>query len=271
MQDTKRGYARPAAALIALFPCLYSILFSKWISVELLYQSSSATLWQIGKVLQNVADFADSYGVEKLSGPLTAASLLTYTLLIAALVTMLLTIRSILHAFQSGGAVSSAGFWGAIALSGIVVILVWGMNSSISKETEGWIEDIFKLQTAPKLTLLCAIAGCICCKYIPEQALSNVTLPKVDLASVEQNAQAAAEKMGAAISRLDTSKLSMPKQAGETCAFCGKRGLEQDYRFCPYCGRERITKRFCEECGKELDITMQFCPYCGTAVRKEDL
>lgn len=275
-ETTKKGYVKPIAALIALAPCLYCILFGKWLSVTLLYQSSSATLWRIGKLLKNVADLAAEYGMDEISGPMTAATLLTYTLLIVTLGLMFLTIRSILAAFQSGDKVSTAGFWGAMALSGVVLILAWMTNGSINEETDGWLDEVFHLGTAPYLTLFCAAAGCVCCKYLPEQAFANVELPKMDLprvdlpkvnlTGVEQSVQAAAEKVSAAISRPSASA-----QTGEACAFCGKRVPVRDYQFCPYCGKERIRKRFCEECGKELELTMQFCPYCGTAVRKDTL
>ena len=264
MQMTKKGCAKPIAALIALFPGLFCVLFSKWISVVLFYQSSSATLWKIGALLKNVASFAAQYGMDDLSGSLTAATVLTYILLIGTLILMFLTIRSILAAFRSGGDISTAGFWGAMVLSGVVLILVWATNSTISKETDGWINDVFMLTSAPGITLLCSAAGLLCCKYLPEQAFDNVTLPKVDLSSIGESAHSTVEKMGAALSRMDFSGSS-----AAPCAFCGKRALAQDYRFCPYCGKERLTKRFCEECGEELELDMQFCPHCGTAVRKD--
>ena len=271
METTKKGYVKQIAALIALAPCLYCILFSKWISIELLYQSSSATLWKVGKLLKNVAQYAADYGIDKLSNSMTVATVLTYNLLAASLGLMFLTIRSIFDAFRSGSKISTAGFWGAMVLSGVALILVWTTNSSVSEQTDGWLDEIFQLETAPYLTLFCAAAGCACCKYLPEQAFGNITLPKlelpkVDLTGAEQSVHAVAEKVSAAIISPSASG-----QTGEVCAFCGKRALAREYQFCPNCGKERIRKRFCEECGKELELNMQFCPYCGTAVPKHPL
>lgn len=263
----KPGYARPLAALIALIPCLYSILFSKWVGVDLLYQSYSATLWKIGKLLKNLAEFAESYGVDNASAALTAASVFLYLLFAFALVTLLVTIRSVLLAFRRGASVSVAGFYGSIALCVVILLLVWVINGSVSKETDGWIDEAVRLTSAPYITLLCSVAGCLCCKFLPKYALQTVAVPKVDLEKLQHSARDTAGKVSAAIGKIDASRPA----AGDSCEHCGRRFPATDFRFCPYCGKEHNTKRFCEECGKELDAAMQFCPYCGTPVRKDAL
>ena len=263
MNNTKTGLARPIAALVALFPCLYCILFSKWLGVEVFYLDADASLWKIGKLFKQISEYAEYYGVDQATSALTAASIFLYALLAFALVMIFITVRSILQAFQSGGDVALAGFWGSMLLSGVIIILVLAVNGAVSKETDELVKDAIKLRTAPYLTLICSIAGCLLCKYLPENALQHVSIPNVDPSQLKQSAQNAANKVSSVIDSI--------KPAGEPCAYCGKHVPLGDFQYCPYCGKERVTKRFCEECGQELSSTMQFCPNCGTPVRKTSL
>lgn len=46
------------------------------------------------------------------------------------------------------------------------------------------------------------------------------------------------------------------------CPSCGVP-VHVDMKFCPTCGKEIPSKRFCSHCGTEMNPNMNFCPKCG--------
>jgi len=48
------------------------------------------------------------------------------------------------------------------------------------------------------------------------------------------------------------------------CSVCGKESAD-DFTFCPYCGKQKITETVCRACGKESAGEFNFCPHCGEA------
>lgn len=48
------------------------------------------------------------------------------------------------------------------------------------------------------------------------------------------------------------------------CPHC-KKGLKEDFDFCPYCGKS--INLACSNCKKELEEDFEFCPYCGETVK----
>ena len=51
-----------------------------------------------------------------------------------------------------------------------------------------------------------------------------------------------------------------------SCAFCGAKGLKDDFVFCPYCGAELRRPLCCPNCGREVGSTDKFCPECGVSL-----
>ena len=49
------------------------------------------------------------------------------------------------------------------------------------------------------------------------------------------------------------------------CPSCGV-SVSVDMKFCPSCGKEIPSKKFCSHCGAEMNPNMCFCPKCGNKV-----
>ena len=49
------------------------------------------------------------------------------------------------------------------------------------------------------------------------------------------------------------------------CPSCGVP-VSNDMKFCPSCGKEIPSKKFCSHCGTEMNPNMCFCPKCGNKV-----
>lgn len=52
---------------------------------------------------------------------------------------------------------------------------------------------------------------------------------------------------------------------GIICASCGK-ALGVDDAFCPVCGAQQPSKKFCSKCGAEASGTAVFCSKCGASM-----
>ena len=46
------------------------------------------------------------------------------------------------------------------------------------------------------------------------------------------------------------------------CPSCGV-SVSIGMKFCPSCGKEIPSKKFCSHCGTEMNQNMSFCPKCG--------
>lgn len=51
-----------------------------------------------------------------------------------------------------------------------------------------------------------------------------------------------------------------------TCPSCAS-DLQEDFRFCPYCGRDLLKPLLCPNCGFENESNSRFCQECGTPLR----
>jgi len=49
----------------------------------------------------------------------------------------------------------------------------------------------------------------------------------------------------------------------QACPACGK-GLQGDFRICPYCGNEMALQ--CRQCGKAVLSDWKVCPHCGVSL-----
>ena len=56
-----------------------------------------------------------------------------------------------------------------------------------------------------------------------------------------------------------------------TCQNCKKNGIQEDYKFCPYCGVKIEKTLTCPRCGNTKIQGMKFCPECGTKIDPEIL
>ncbi len=46
------------------------------------------------------------------------------------------------------------------------------------------------------------------------------------------------------------------------CQECGKKA-EENFQFCPFCGKKLIKPKICSNCGAKLKENFMFCPECG--------
>ncbi len=46
------------------------------------------------------------------------------------------------------------------------------------------------------------------------------------------------------------------------CQECGKKA-EENFQFCPFCGKKLIKPKICSNCGAKLKEIFMFCPECG--------
>ncbi len=50
------------------------------------------------------------------------------------------------------------------------------------------------------------------------------------------------------------------------CPNC-QQNLQNDFRFCPYCGSEVNRGLFCPSCGNKVEQNWVSCPQCGSALK----
>lgn len=50
------------------------------------------------------------------------------------------------------------------------------------------------------------------------------------------------------------------------CQNCQK-GLQGDFKFCPYCGVEAVKNFTCHTCHKQVDPSWVSCPYCSSDLK----
>lgn len=54
------------------------------------------------------------------------------------------------------------------------------------------------------------------------------------------------------------------------CKYCGNE-IDDNSKFCGYCGKELPPTRLCIKCGKELGLEDKWCGYCGAEQTKSDV
>lgn len=266
MNTTKRGFGRPIAVLGSLLGCACTVLFGKWLGVDLLYQQWDASLWRVGKLFSDIGEIASDYSVSDLAGSMTWLCILLYGLLAATLFMLFLSAKSTIASYQYGEQIETKGFWCTIVLAVVIILTVVISNSVISDQTDGWIDDVLALTYVPFLAIFFAVAGILCSNRIPETALPDLHLPKYEL-----DAQAEKSRGSSFTQQSDESaspaELTPQSTPGFHCVHCGERIEDESYQFCPGCGKTLVRSCFCEECGKALTADMKFCPYCGTRVK----
>lgn len=54
------------------------------------------------------------------------------------------------------------------------------------------------------------------------------------------------------------------------CEYCGNE-IDDNSKFCRYCGKEQAPIKLCIKCGKELGLEDKWCRYCGAEQSKSDV
>ena len=250
---------------------IYLILFTKWLGVDLFYDTFSTTLLKIGKVASNLSDYFNS-------GPVTAVVLLIYGLLFVGAFLFWVTISSLFSAHAKGEDFSKAGFVFAILLPALILIFTLIINAVISSETDGYVDSLFTAEAPAYITLALGIAGCLICDKMPDTvfasagstASSFVQNPAAKVASfVSENAAAAASdttepKTAASESTAQTEAKAQVRK----CTNCGWTTENDEVQFCAHCGTKLATELYCPNCGKKLEPDMKFCPYCAAEIAR---
>jgi len=52
------------------------------------------------------------------------------------------------------------------------------------------------------------------------------------------------------------------------CPSC-QASLQEDFKFCPYCGAQVAKISNCFSCGKKVDPSWVSCPFCGAAIKSQ--
>lgn len=256
MKQTIQSKAKLLILAVLEVVLAIEVLFPKWLifQINVFYTySTSASMWRIGKLLNNISDYADLgfWG--------TLLIILIYALLILSLVGIAITIYSGVCAFTKKGPVYDFGFDIPCALAVFAIAIVAVGNIIISSETDGWIENVLALTGAPIITLIVAVAGILLCRVVPDSVF----------ASLDQQMQGIGVPVGGMSHRpggVGTPPVGgtyrKPAADGRRCPACGAM-CAPNVAFCPTCGTKMPQPLVCGGCGKELVPGTKFCPYCG--------
>ena len=210
------------------------VLFGKWLGYDAPFiGEDSTTLLKVGKLMTRLGE---EFGSDTGSG-LTAIAVLIYLLLVVGFI---MTWRTVSNLFRSK-TVSIGGYLFGIILFGCMLLLVALSNTSLSSETDGWLDDIFKLGGASYWTLALSIAGWIVCDKMPARQHSVSTDHPVSPVPA-----------------------SAPKN--KHCVKCGRVEKNANSRFCGACGGALAEELHCPKCHRLLDWSMRYCPECGIDV-----
>lgn len=212
------------------------ILFGNWLGYDIYFSDGSATLLRVGKLMKNLAD---EFGSDGGSG-LMAVAVWIYLLLIVGVFMTWQTVSNLFHSKT----VSSGGYMFGVILFACMFLLVALTNSSLSSETDGLIDDVFKLESAAYWTLALGIAGWLICVKMPAPAASKPS-------------------SGGSVPHADAAP---PQPALKHCLKCGRLEKNADSRFCSYCGGELAEELHCPKCHRLMDWSMRYCPTCGIDV-----
>ena len=250
MNQSNKLTAKTAISALFVLIIAICVLFPTWIGVDFFY-TNSASLWQIGSMVGNLADLAyefDLSGFDVLL--LRLIPILIYALLAFSLYALFVTSRSILGSYKGTSTINTLGFAVAGALALLVVLFVAIANIVINAKTEGWVTNLLRLQAAPIIILILGVAGIIVCKKVPDAAF----------ASLDRGVQ----NVGASVTNAADTLRSKSAAVQRTCSSCGAVCSDRNAVFCPSCGAKLPTAHKCSGCGKELQPGSKFCPYCGT-------
>lgn len=235
------------------------VLFPKWLifQIDIFYKySTSASMWRIGSLLNNISDYVDNMD---LGFWVTLLIILIYALLILSLVGIAITIYSGVCAFMKKGQVYDCGFDIPCGLAVFAIAIVAVGNIIISSKTDGWIENVLALTGAPIITLIAAVAGILLCRVVPDSVF----------ASLDQQMQGIGGTGGVGhrpgvvgAQPIDGIVYRKPAAGGRQCPACGAV-CAPNAAFCPTCGTRMPQPFVCGGCGKELAPGTKFCPYCG--------
>lgn len=206
------------------------ILFGKWLGYDVPFiGEDSTTLLKVGKLMTNLAE---EFGSDAGSG-LSAIAILIYLLLVVGFI---MTWQTVSNLFSSR-TISIGGYLFGVILFVCMLLLVALSNASISSETDGWLDDIFKLGSASYWTLALSIAGWIVCEKMP--------VPRTDPPAPPAPA---------------------PVHKDKHCIKCGRLEKNTASRFCSVCGGALVEELHCPKCHRLLDWNMRYCPECGIDV-----
>lgn len=245
---------RPVSKLIlaAIFEFVIAIdlIFPAWLGVDFYFGKTNATLWRFSQFIDTVTGYTDSNFI------LTLVMILIYVLLVLSLIAVVITGYSIVRAFKNDTPVQDAGFYVPAALSVLVILIVIIGNIIVKSETDGWLTDIFYLESAPIVILILSVVGILLCKKVPDSAFT----------SMDQKLQNVGASVGATVTEAGKATASAihSKTAAKTitCPNCGA-ACSSGTAFCASCGTKLPQPFKCTGCGKELAPNTKFCPYCG--------
>lgn len=135
------------------------IVFGKWLGYDIYISAGSATLLKVGSLMKRIATNICSNG----GGGLMFIAVLIYLLLVIG---ASMTWRTVSNLFRSK-TVSIAGYLFGVILFACMFLLITIANAALSSETDGWIDNVFKLHSAAYWTLALSIAGWVICIKMP--------------------------------------------------------------------------------------------------------
>lgn len=151
MNSKKRSFIVWLTSLILGVLIILITAFSEWFGITYI---GDTTLLKVAKLVTRFNDwFGDS------ANALSVAAAFIYGALIIMAICGYYTLRSLHEARTSGADVTNALFTMSIILSLLVISIIVICNISINSETDGWLEDIFHLTSAPFFVLVFGIVG----------------------------------------------------------------------------------------------------------------
>ena len=237
MNSKKRSFIVWLTSLILGVLIILITAFSEWFGITYI---GDTTLLKVAKLVTRFNDwFGDS------ANALSVAAAFIYGALIIMAICGYYTLRSLHEARTSGADVTNALFTMSIILSLLVISIIVICNISINSETDGWLEDIFHLTSAPFFVLVFGIVGHrVNSKYFIESFTFSDLSPK--------NAPVGAS--------FEKKELYCPK--------C-KKTVPDSGKFCPTCGTELVASTMpCPQCGKTVAYDAAFCTNCGCDIAK---
>lgn len=213
------------------------IVFGKWLGYDIYISAGSATLLKVGSLMKRIATNICSNG----GGGLMFIAVLIYLLLVIG---ASMTWRTVSNLFRSK-TVSIAGYLFGVILFACMFLLITIANAALSSETDGWIDNVFKLHSAAYWTLALSIAGWVICIKMPATVGTGTAARPVSAPSAHAGSARAPIKH---------------------CIQCGRMERAAGSSFCSACGGELVEELHCPKCHRLMDWSMRYCPTCGIDV-----
>lgn len=249
-----RPIIKPLVALVLEAIIAIELLFPAWLGADIVLYRGSASLWQINRMIKNLTEYA--YDTDS---DLSMIPYIIYIVLGVALLTVVCTFLSIYRAFTKSSPVEATGFIGPVILSAIVLVIVWFTNAAVRSETDGWIDSIIFVESAPIVVLILGIIGILTCNKVPDSVF----------VSIDQKLRSMSSAVSATTKEVGKNTAEVVRHKGllkiRKCPSCGVLCNDSSALFCPCCGAELSPVIRCSSCGKDLSPGAKFCPYCGKA------